>query len=172
MNDTLAAGPDAEQLLQALAAPKLHPAEIEALSRRYDDSTRTQAITQVAAMFDPPPAAGLLARLVFLRSPANEALLAQLFIANLRAAQADARLASLRGLEALRHPSLTQFALLSLRDESDPVVAAACQILLPQADPRVRQFLRQAWLARKGRPEFYLSNSVLEAAGIGAAVAR
>ncbi len=79
-----------------------------------------------------------------------------------------ARRASLQGLEKLEHAALVDFALLSLRDETDEAVHAACQILLPVAkrDARIWEILEGVYAARKDSEKFGSSVNLLKANGV------
>ncbi|GEM_PF-5916675 len=162
-------GPD--QLLDLLSESSVHPLELDAANKEFSDAAKNEVAARVAAMFDPPPSGGLIQRLQFIATDQNKPALGFIYIANLRSPYPQAREASLRGLEKLGHPELVRFALLSLHDNADGVVAVASQILVEKAkgDPMIWKFLQNAYLSRKGRDEFHLSNSLLEAHGIAGA---
>lgn len=138
--------------------------------KEYSEASKNEVVARVLRSISPAPEAGLLARLPFIRTAANEASLRTIFLTNLRSPHAEARKASLTNLKELRHPGLADLALLSLRDESDSVLALALSFLLPGAkeDPSVKAFLEALHAARKGREEYHMSVSLLEAHGIGA----
>ena len=162
------AATEADKLFDILNADKVHPVELDAASKNFSDAAKNQVVARAAGAFEPPPRGPLLQRLLFIITERNKADITTVFIANLRSPLPDARQASLQALEKLEHPALVQFALVSMRDTSDTVVAVACQILIARAkeDPLIRNFVERAYLARRGKKEFYLSNSILEAHGI------
>jgi len=169
MQPTSAAANDADRLYAILAGEKVHPAVLDAAMRDFDEYAKNAVVSRVAAMFEPPPSGALLDRLLLILTPRNKATMAVAFTANLRSPLPEARRASLSGLEKLGDSEITSFAILSLRDDVDRVVATACQILAERAtaDPDLRKLLEEVYRARAGKKEFYLSNSILEAKGIG-----
>jgi len=170
MADSNAAVNNADQLYAILNGENAHPVVLDSAINSFGEIAKNQVVARVAATFEPPPRGALLDRLLFIRTSGNQAEMAGAFIVNLRSPLPEARKASLQGLEKLGHAAIVQFALLSVRDESDAVVAVACQILVARAkqDPVVWKLLRSAYTARAGRQEFYLSNSILEAHGVTA----
>jgi hypothetical protein len=170
MADSNAAVNDADKLYAILNGENVHPVVLDSAINSFSEMAKNQVVARVASTFAPPPGGALLDRLLFISTPGNQAEMAGAFIVNLRSPLPEARRASLQGLEKLEHPALVQFALLSVRDESDMVVALACQILTARTkqDPVVWKLLRSAYTARVGRQEFYLSNTILEAHGVTA----
>jgi len=168
MANSSASANDAERLYAVLNGGDVSPVVLTSAAHDFDDTAKNQLVARVASMFTPPPSGALLARLLFIQTPANRAGMTDIFLVNLRSPLPEARKASLQGLEKLEHPSLISLALASLHDESDGVLAVACQILTTKAkdDAVVQKALRSAYAARAGRKEFYLSNSILEASGI------
>ena len=159
---------EADRLFDILNGKEVRPSALDSAINTFSDAAKNAVVTRVAVTFEPPPHGALLSRLLLIMTGSNKVEMAAAFMENLRSPDPEARQASLRGLEKLEHPALVDFALLSLRDNSDTVVAAACQILVARAqrDPIIRKFLQSAYRSRMGRREFYLSNSVLEASGI------
>ena len=168
MANSSPAASEADRLFEILSSKEVRPSVLDSAISTTTEAAKNEVVARVAVGFQPPPPGALLTRLLLIATASNKAQMAVAFIGNLRSPFPEARQASLQGLEKLASPALVQFALLSLRDDSDPVVAVACQILVARTgeDPTVWKFLQSAYLSRKGRKEFYLSNSVLEARGI------
>ena len=161
---------EAEQLLQLLDAMEV-PTTIDTLVKGYSAASKMEVAAQVARTFDPPPHGRLLARLIFIATAENRSALQAAFIVNLRSPDPAARLASLHGLATLRFPALEDLARLSLRDEDDHVVAAACDVLIPRAkqDRQLWQLLHDLYRARSGDKAFYLTSELLKAHGFARA---
>ena len=106
---------------------------------------------------------------MYVRTPENEADLVTVYAANLRSPDSEGRAASLFGLGTLKHSSTREFALASLRDDTDLVLMTACTILLPaaQRDPNLRTILQDVYRAYKGKADFQMSMSLLEAHSLG-----
>jgi len=157
----------ARDLTDQLDAATLHSATLEQLARQATPATRNEVVARLARRFAPPPSGRLLMRVIALRTPDNERDLRQVFLANLHAPDPAARAASLRGLETLRYPHLVDLAITELRDASDEVVAAACDLLREPAkqDPQLARLLGAVYAAHAGQKEFYLSNELLKAHG-------
>lgn len=172
MEQTGAAANDADRLFAILNGDKVHPAVLDAAMRDFDEAAKIAVVQRVTTMFDPPPSGALLDRLLLILTPGNKAAMRLAFVANLRSPLAEARRASVSGLDKLGDPEIVSFALLSVRDDADRVVATACQILFDKApnNREIRKLLEEVHKARAGKKEFYLSNSVMEAHGIGRAV--
>jgi hypothetical protein len=136
---------------------------------RFSAQAKDALVADVARQFDPPPAAQLLARLQWIATDANRPAITQIYLANLRSPDAQARRASLQGLETLGYPQLTDVALAALRDGADAVVGAAAQMLLPlaQREGRVRGLLGGVAAAHRDDPDFHVTTSLLSAHGIG-----
>jgi hypothetical protein len=172
MQESNAAVTDADKLFDILNSDKVHPTVLDSAVKNFSDATKNQVVTRVVTTFEPPVRAALLTRLLFILTEQNRAEMSAAFIANLRSPLPEARKASLQGLEKLKHPALDEFALLSLRDDSDGILSIACQILVPRAqrDPTFWKVLHSAYRARAGKREYYLSNSILEAHGLNHSV--
>jgi hypothetical protein len=168
MQESSAAVSDADRLLALLNEDKIHPAELDSAMKSFTDAVKNEVVARVTATFDPPPPARVLSRLLFIRTSSNQAELGAAYVANLRSPFPDARKASLQALQQLEHPALVSLALLSLRDDSDAILAVACQILVERSskDPAVWRLMQSAYRSRAGKREYYLSNSILEAHGI------
>jgi hypothetical protein len=132
------------------------------------DEAKDEYVARLARRLEPPPAGRVLARLPFVVTGANRDDMTAIFLANLRSPDPTARRASLAGLDAVEYPNVTDFALASLRDDDDQVVAAAAQVLIERVDqPRVRGMLADLPPAHRDDPEFHVTRSLLEAHGIG-----
>jgi HEAT repeat protein len=148
------------QLLDLEDAP---PTELDQLPG-FSDEAKDDVVARIARTQAPAPGR-VLARLVMIRTGRNEEDMAAAFLTGLRSAEPDARKFALYGLEQLGHPTTADEALRALADDDDRVVTAAVTILLPRAaaDPRIAAALREAYEARRGREEFHMSTSLLEA---------
>lgn len=159
---------EAERLRAFLSSPSVHPAVMETRLKEFDDAAKNELVARIARTFNPPPPGRLLTRLLFIRTPENEADMTTLYIANLRSPSVSARAASLNGLNELKHPLAYDFAVSALRDDEDPVLFAACNILLPKAqdDPNVRRILQEVRAQHAGDAKFHLTTSLLASHGI------
>jgi hypothetical protein len=160
---------DVRELREILQAEDLVPAVALTVFDRFGDEAKDTVVAEVARQFDPPPSGHLLARLQQIATDANRPAITQIYLANLRSPDAQARRASLQGLAALGYPQMADLALAALRDDSDAVVGAAVQILLPSAqrDERVRGLLGGVAAAHRDDPDFHVTTSLLSAHGIG-----
>jgi hypothetical protein len=168
MTDVNKAGDEADQLLAFLASEEIHPLILEKRLNEFSEASKEKVVARLATTFEPAPSGKLLTRLPYIITAKNKSDMAFVFIENLRSADPEARAACLYGLEKLGHPSLSDFALLSLRDTSDQVAYAAVNIMLPKAaqDIKLWKILQNLYAARKGKQEFYLTVSLLQAHGI------
>lgn len=157
-----------DELYEVLDEYDVPPLRLQSGFPEFDTATKNAVVDRVAVMFDPEPTGRLLARLLYIRTDDNEAQLARIYIANLRAIQPDARKFSLYGLSELKHRQVRDFALAALRDEADEVVAMACEILLPaaQKEPTLWRMLQSVYRARKDQPRFHITTSLLTSSGI------
>lgn len=168
MTDTNKVADEVDRLLKALDAEELAPDFLSSVTNNYSVESRNEVVSRIALTFDPIPQGRLLGRLLFTRTEQNKDEMAIAFIANLHSSDAPARVSGLYGLETLEHPWVNEFALLSLRDNADDVVYAACQILLPAAkqDARILNILQEVYAARQGNTQFNRSVNLLRAQGI------
>jgi len=159
---------DAERLYQTLNEEDLGKRVLLAGFVEYSDTTKLAVVARLLRTYAPAPSGRLLARLLYIRTTENEPAMRTVFLANLRSPNPDARRISLFGLKELRHPALLDLALVSMRDDSDQVVAIALEILLPEtkANADLRSYLQDFYAAHQGKSEFYMSCSLLEAHGI------
>ena len=159
---------DVQQLTELLDADDLVPYQATTGLAETSDDAKNALAAQLARRLDPPPSARLLARLPLIVTDENRDDLVSTLLTNLRSPDANARRASLGGLDALGYERATDLALASLRDDADPVVATAAQILVQHADdPRVQGVLRDLVVAHRDDPDFHLTRSLLEAHGFG-----
>jgi hypothetical protein len=160
---------DVARLRDILGHPELPPGVATDVLPEFSDEVRDALVGQVAREFEPPPPGQLLARLVFVVTDENRDAIVGTYLANLRSPLADGRRASLLGLAHLGYRQITDLAMVSLRDDADPVVAAAVDLLLPLAadDDRVRAVLGQILAAHADDAEFHMTAALLRAAGIG-----
>lgn len=158
---------EVDQLWEYLNLEELPPGTASGLDQ-FSEASKNALIARAARTLDPPLRGRVLARLALIATDQNKEDLESLFLTNLRSPHPQARKISLHGLSDLGYPRLTDLAILSLRDDSDQVLATACDLLLPKAqqDPRVLQFLKDVYAAHKGDPEFHMTTSLLEAHGI------
>jgi hypothetical protein len=158
-------GSEVDRLRALLNAYHVSPDTIEAGFKEFSLESKNELVAQIARTFEPAPSGKLLARLLFILTDQNREDMMTAFLSNLHSSDPEARAASLAGLAKLGHPHIVDFALASLRDTSDLVVVAACNILIPTAkqDPRLWKILQELYIARKGNPEFHMSTSFLEA---------
>jgi hypothetical protein len=159
---------EADRLIAFLSSEEIHPLVLEKRLPEYSAAGKNEAVARLARTFSPAPSGKLLTRLPNILTEQNKSDMAFTFVANLRSPDAEARVACLYGLEKLRHPALSDFALMLLRDADDQVVYAACYLLMPEAKakPRLWKTLQNLYAARKGKKEFYVSMSFLQAQGI------
>ncbi|MEJ7712136.1 MAG: hypothetical protein WKF84_20320 [Pyrinomonadaceae bacterium] len=159
---------ETNHLFDLLSAEEVHADALSSGLRDYGAASKDALIRRTAQTFAPTPEGRLLERLPYILSEGNRSDLMTTFICNLHSSDPATRRASLQGLEKLKHAALVDFALLSLRDETDEVVHAACQILLPVAkrDARVREILEGVYAARKNNERFGLSANLLKANGV------
>jgi hypothetical protein len=156
-----------DRLENILNADAVSPAILEGLKDLSAES-KNQIVARVAHTLEPPPSARLLMRLLLLVTEENRGDMTKAFIVNLHSPYPEARGASLIALEKLGNPNIVDFAVASLRDNDDQVIAAACSILLSKGnqEPRVRSLLQQLYAAHKGKAQFHMSLSLLEAHGV------
>lgn len=168
IGDSRAIEEEAERLLEALSAEKVHPLVLEAGFKEYSNASKNEVVARVARAFVPPPKGALLARLLFIRTPENETSMRTAFLANLRSPYAEARKFSLLGLKQVGHEALMDLALLSLRDDADQVLATALDLLLPAAKTNrsLWTLLQGFYATHKGQEAFHMSIGLLEAHGI------
>jgi hypothetical protein len=147
----------------------LPPAAAISGLEQFSAESKNELIRRLARTFDPPPRGRLLGRLAMIMNEENKAELERLYIANLRSPYPQARKASLYGLANLNYAGLIDLAILSLRDDSDQVLAAACDLLLPKArqDPQLWKILQEVYALHKGKPGFHATVSLLQAHGMG-----
>lgn len=159
---------EADRLFDLLNSDEVPRAVMMSGFSDFSNEAKNEVAARVAREFANDPRGRLLGRLLMIQTEENKADLAKAFIANLRSSRPQARQASLYGLAKLDHESLVHFALLSLRDDTDQVLATACDILLPKAkdDPGLRQILKDVYLSHKDNPDFHMTTSRLEAGGI------
>ncbi|WP_374686872.1 hypothetical protein [Promineifilum sp.] len=167
---TKSLSPAARQLLELLEAEEIPRATFFDSFAAFGDESKNELVRRIASILEPPPSGQLLARLKFIRTGDNEADLTVAYLVNLRSPNPESRAASLYGLRELEHPALEGFALNALRDEADPVVAAASDILLPHAqqDTRIGELLSEFYRMHQEDPAFYTTISLLKARGINA----
>jgi hypothetical protein len=160
---------EAKRLMDALEAYSLNPAWGESEFKGIGTAAKDLVAARVARTFDPPPAGRVLARLWYARTETNRSDVATAYMANVRSPDADARKASFFGLQRLGYPEMSDLALQALHDPDDGVLAGALQVLVEPAkgDPRLHALLSAVWAAHHGRPEFYMSNALLEGHGYG-----
>ena len=156
-----------QQLAELLDTDDLVPYQATTGLAEIGDDAKNALAAQLARRLDPPPSGRLLARLPLILTDANRDDIVSTLMTNLRSPDANARRASLVGLNELGYEQATDLALASLRDGADPVVATAAQILVQHADdPRVRGVLGDLVAAHRDDPDFHLTRSLLEAHGI------
>ncbi|MDQ3686625.1 MAG: hypothetical protein M3430_13655 [Acidobacteriota bacterium] len=168
MTDANKVADEADRLLVFLSSEEIHPLVLEKRLQEYGAASRNEAVARLAKVFEPVPSGKLITRLPYILTEQNKSDMAFVFVVNLRSPDPEARTSCLYGLQKLNYPALNDFALLSLRDTNDQVVYAACYILLPKTkqDAGLWRTLQNLYAARKGKQEFYMSMSLLEAHGI------
>lgn len=159
---------EVDQLFNILNAEDIRPDKLESGFKDFSVESKNELVARIARTFDPPPQGRLLARLLFILTNDNKSDMVTALIANLRSPYPEARKASLYGLDGLEHPGIVDFALNSLRDNSDQVLVAASAILLSKArqDVRVWKLLQGFYAIHKDKEEFYGVTTLLEAHGI------
>jgi hypothetical protein len=159
---------EADRLFKVLNAEEIPKKVLLAGFVEYSDSSKNELVARLLRTIAPPAKGALLGRLLYIRTPENEKLMRTLFLTNLRSPDADARKMSLFGLKELGHTGLADLALLSMRDDSDRVLAMALEILLPgaKADRSQWAFLQAFYSAHKDMDAYHMSLSLLEAHGI------
>jgi hypothetical protein len=168
MTDFNKGGDEADQILAFLGSEEIHPMILEKRLNEFSEETKNKAMARLATRFEPAPSGKLLTRLTYIITAKNKSDMAFVFVENLRSPDPEARASCLYGLEKLGNPAVSNFALLSLRDQSDQVAYAATNILLATAaqDARLWKTLQNLYAARKGNKEFYMTVSLLQAHGI------
>jgi len=159
---------ESNRLFDVLSAEEVPADLLSSGLKDYRAESKDALVTRAAQTFAPDPPGRLLERLPHVLSETNKSEMSDAFVANLRSPDPAARKASLLGLEKLGHAALADFALLSLRDDTDEVVHAACQILLPGAkqDARIWTILEGVYAARRDNERFSASVSLLKASGV------
>jgi hypothetical protein len=160
---------ETERLLGLLDALEVHPAILQEGLGDFSADSRNELVAHLASAPDLSASARLLSRLLFIRTPENEADLRTVFLRYLQSPLPEARKASLYGLDALGDPAMPFLAESALDDPDDRVVAAACDLLLRKAspDPRWRELLERVHAAHKGDEGFRSTLGLLESQGIG-----
>jgi HEAT repeat protein len=153
-----------QRLLDILEAYEVLPDLLESGLDAFSDEAKNAVVERLARAPEPPPGQ-VVARLLFIRTPQNEADMAAVFRRGLQSPDPAARKFSLYGLDQLDHPAATDAALEALADDDDWVTFAAATILLPKAaqEPGIAEALRDAYAAKKGKEEFHATVSLLEA---------
>lgn len=156
---------EASRLLETLAAPEVTIPQIEGGFSDFSEQAKVDLVEHLARTFSPAPNGQLIGRLAFIQTPANRDAMRATYLANLRSPDPEARAASLRGLEQLKHPAIADLAVVSLRDQTDIVLTAACQILLPLArkDARLADLLRDCYRAHESNSSLHMSMNLLKA---------
>ncbi len=159
---------ESNRLFDVLSAEEMPADLLSSGLKDYGAESKDALVTRAALTFAPDPPGRLLERLPHIISEANKSDMSRAFVANLRSPDPAARKASILGLEKLGHAALVDFALLSLRDDMDEVVHAACQILLPGAkqDARIWKILEGVYAARRDNERFGASVNLLKANGV------
>jgi hypothetical protein len=159
---------EADRLFKLLNAEELPRAIAISGLNSFSAESKNEVVAHIVGAFAPAPGGHLLGRLLMIQTDENKADMETAFLANLRSADPQARKASLYGLAQLHYAGFTDLALLSLRDDSDQVLAMACDLLLPKAkqDPRLWKILQDVHAMHKGDPQFHMTVSLLEAHGI------
>ena len=157
-----------DRLFELLTVEDLPPAAALSGFGALSAESKNEVVSRVARTLDPPPSGKVLARLLMIQTDENRADMQTAFLANLRSPYPEARHASLYGLAQLNYPGFTDLAILSLRDDSDQVLATACDLLLSKAkqEPRLWKILQDVYAVHKGDPQFHMTVSLLEAHGI------
>jgi hypothetical protein len=160
---------ETERLFGLLDAPEVHPATLAEGLGGFSAESRNELVASLAAEPEPSASGRLLSRLLFIRTPDNEADLRTVFLRHLASPLPEARKASLYGLDALGDPATLDRVAEALGDPEDLVVAAACDLLLRKAppDPRWRELLERVHAAHRGDERFRSTLDLLESRGIG-----
>jgi hypothetical protein len=162
---------EVDDLFNLLDTEDLRPATFESALPRFTTESKDIVAARVAGMSatPTPPSGRVLARLGNIRTQNNRSDLIQAFVSNLRSSDPLARKFSLFGLSDLGHPGIHDFAVRALDDNTDMVLSAAIQILLPAAskNPEIRKRLEGVYNRHKGDERFRLSMGLLESGGIG-----
>jgi len=158
---------EANRLFELLNTYDVPPTILESGLKQFSVESKDELVSRVARTV-PSPSGKLLARLLFVLTPANTSDVIAIYVRNLHSADPDARKFSLYGLQQLGHPAIAEFATAALEDDEDQVVNAACSILLPASkrDPHLWKVLQSRYSARKDDPRFSTSTSLLKAHGI------
>lgn len=159
---------ETDRLFEILNAYSVPPSMLESGLPGFSVASRNELAARVARQAAGPPASWLLARLQFIRTDENRPDLESAYLANLGAADPEARKFSLYGLQKLDHPALRDHALAALADPDDRVVSAACTILLPgaSADASIAEALRRAYATHREDAEFHMTRALLAAHGM------
>lgn len=167
MADAMKPSPEVERLYQLLNGEKPHPLQLENGAKAASNQTKNELVSQLALTYLPPPPGRVLGRIMYIRTDENRSDMTFALIANLRSPDPEARASALYGLQTLGHPALADFALMSLRDDTDLVLTAACYVLVEKAkqDPRLRKLLEEVHALRRKDTQFHQSVSLLEAHG-------
>jgi hypothetical protein len=137
--------------------------------KEFSAESKNTLVARMAERQEPLPPGKVLARLPFILTSANKAGMEEVFLMNLESPSAEARTASLYGLQELRHARLLERAERLLLDEADDVRVAACSLVLPRSkqDAALQPRLREIYAVQRDQPEYYGSNAMYEAHGFG-----
>ena len=162
------AAPDDVVLTLTLTPPPT-PASSPAGPPATATMTSAELTLDLAHLPEPTLPGRVVGRLQYALTGENRRDIETVYLAHLRAADPEARRASLYGLAQLNHPDVAEHARSMLGDGDDQVVVAASSILLPRADqdPAIRDALARTYATRKGDPDFPTTVSLLEAYGAG-----
>jgi hypothetical protein len=156
---------EAQRLLEILRSADIRPDQLEAGFPDFSNEAKNELARQLARMLEPPPEGRVLARLLHLITEKNRQDVVNALILNLHSPDPAARKTSLYGLHELEHLGIEDFALSALRDESDQVVTAACQILMPKAQQSMRlwNLLHDFYTAHRPEARYYMAINLLKA---------
>jgi len=156
--------PETRQVFELLNASGIHPAMLEEQLQGFSASVKDDMVAHLAQTSE-PLSGRVVARLPSILTETNQNDMQRIFVAGLQSSDSDARVFSLHGLNTLKYPQLTQFALNALEDDSDQVLVAAATILLSNAEqnPDIRARLQQVYQARRSDHQFYGITSLLQA---------
>src|SRR5512145_970749 len=111
---------NAEEMPRSVAISELN---------QFSSESKNDVVKRVASAFASMPREQLLGRLLMIQTDENKADMETVFLANLRSPNPQSRKASLYGLVKLNYPGIIDLAITLLHDDSDQVLAMACDLI-------------------------------------------
>lgn len=154
---------DADRLEATLFGMEVSKYMISTRFQGFNDATKDEVVLRFLHHRPAPLPGRVLARLTYIETPRNRPGVVALYRRDLQSGLAEARRASLYGLQAMSEPDTMDAARAALGDPDDGVLVAAISILLPRAkeDPGTWRLLQRVYQDRKDDPRLYNSMGLL-----------